>query len=277
MALFSIYTYQFSPVIDGDLFSEVLFERKKIMSQKNTVFERIIKETKYVHRNKILSAQLIFIQGDIIAFRLANRKTVRLEKKFQEEVEINEPSSLVIIYNSSFEQRIAIEQNTNAFSETEVVAKILRNSFVKVLKRFNLSITIRKEYQKQEFWSFVQEHTENIEMLRFEFDYPNLPRVSKCIEDLIKDVSEETLSTKTRFELNSGENNNLKITEDNNQITNLAKASSESGNPIIMKVKGYKSFFKTGKTTRTVELDEVEVEAKNIEDIKNVFHSLDNE
>ncbi|MCS2890431.1 hypothetical protein NXY11_22435 [Parabacteroides faecis] len=277
MALFSIYTYQFFPIsntTEYDLFRDVLAERKKIMSEKNSIFENIVKQTTFIHRGKKLSAQFLFNKENIIVFKLANCKTIKLEKKFHKAIEINEPSSFIIIYNDPEIQRIAIEQNASAFSETEVVAKILRNSFASSLKPYELNIKIKKEYQEQEFWTLINQHTENIQMVRFEFDYPNLPRISECIGELIQNVSKNVCSNKTRFEFNSDENHSLHIDENDEQVKGLAKASSDSGNPIICKFKGYKKHFKTGHTTKIIELDEVDIQAQDIKDIKDIFETL---
>lgn len=278
MLTFDQYTYQFSPLsTEPTLFGNSVEEQNKIMESKNSIFEEIVPQTIFKHLNKELSVKQVCAKDDIIILRLANKKVIRFEKDFIEEIEESEPSSYVIIYNDANEQRIAIEQNTNAFSSTEVVARILQNSFMKNLEQYELRINIKKEYKEREFWDIVQSYPQNIKMIRFEIDYPNLPRITENIENVIRQISAESLSTKTRLELNSDQEGTLSISEDNTSVKNLAKASSLSGNPITFRMKGYKNHIKTGNTSRTITIDEVIIESANADEVKNIFKALNDE
>ena len=114
-------------------------------------------------------------------------------------------------------------------------------------------------------------------MVRFEFDYPNLPRVSEAIDEMIKSASIDNHSSKTKLEFNSDNDSYLRISEDSDNIKRLNKASSESGNPITCKVKGIKKQIKTGNTTKTVEIDEISITTGNSEDIDQILEIINNE
>ncbi|MBD9110280.1 MULTISPECIES: hypothetical protein [Bacteroides] len=273
MALYTIYTYQFKPVFNLFNNEDCLRHQGELMSHKNKIFENAIKSCIFTHRNHKLSSQLLFCLDDIIAFKLANVKSVHLEQKFQIKTETDEPSVNILINNNPNVQRIAIEQN-KAFTETGVVIKILKKAFNALLIDQGLSITIKKEYQEREFWDLINRNPDCIKMVRFEFDYPNLPRVSESVSSMLKQASEASLSAKTRLEFNSAEKECLKIEESNEQIKGLTQAASGSGNSVVFRVKGMKKLQRTGYTTKTISFDELEIQADNIEGIKEIFKSL---
>lgn len=244
------------------------------MSQKNKIFENIIKSCIFTHRNRELYSQLLFCSDEIIAFKLANVKAVHLEQKFQIKTTTDEPSATVLIYNDANVQRIAIEQN-KAFTDTGVVIRILKKAFNDQLENEGLSITIKKEYKEREFWDLINRNSDCIKMVRFEFDYPNLPRVSESVSTMLKQASEAALSAKTRLEFNSAEKECLNIDESNEQIKGLTQAASGSGNSVVLRIKGMKKLQKTGYTTKTLRFDDLEIQANNVEDIKEIFRSLD--
>ena len=277
MALYTIYAYQFKPLaVQLDLFNKerCLEQRSELMSQKNKIFENIIKSCIFTHRNRQLSSQLLFCSDEIIAFKLANVKAVHLEQKFQVKTTTDEPSATVLIYNDANVQRIAIEQN-KAFTDTGVVIRILKKAFNDQLENEGLSITIKKEYKEREFWDLINRNSDCIKMVRFEFDYPNLPRVSESVSTMLKQASEAALSAKTRLEFNSAEKECLNIDESNEQIKGLTQAASGSGNSVVLRIKGMKKLQKTGYTTKTLRFDDLEIQANNVEDIKEIFRSLD--
>lgn len=164
MALYTIYAYQFKPLaVQLDLFNKerCLEQRSELMSQKNKIFENIIKSCIFTHRNRELSSQLLFCSDEIIAFKLANVKAVHLEQKFQIKTTTDEPSATVLIYNDANVQRIAIEQN-KAFTDTGVVIRILKKAFNDQLENEGLSITIKKEYKEREFWDLINRNSDCI-------------------------------------------------------------------------------------------------------------------
>lgn len=277
MATFTMYTYQFAPTISlesGSLFDDYFkTEQERIMSQKNTAFENAILETKFNYRHRDFLSQLLFSQDNVIVLRIANKRRVVIEEKFVETIKTNEPSTLVIINNDPCVQRIAIEQHRNAFPDNDIVAKIIQNSTNRLLSRSQLRISIRKEYRQTEFWDFVQKNLNNVQMIRFEFDYPNLPRLRNMIGDIVKETARSVGGDKALIQYQATDA--LNLDPSNVQLDNLNKVSSESGTPIILKIKGQRQQHRTGETVVTKVIDEMEITAHNISDIKSILQSLD--
>ena len=277
MALFSIYTYQFSPLpIQGELFDEFYIEKQRsVMENKNDIFRQLIQSTDFVYRNKKHSVCFFPKDKDLIVFRISNIRTMLLEKDFKKNPIVDEPSSLVITYNSPLVQRIAIQQNNRAFNEDGVIVRIIQSSLKHSLSRHGLRMTIRKEYENQEFWKLVDNNPCQISMVRFEFDYPNLPRVAEKVDSLLRDLSKDVYSGKTKLEFNAPEKEVLNLNRNDETLYALSKASSSSGNPIVLKIKGFKKYVKTGNSTKTIDIDEVEIEAQSGEEIKDIFNRID--
>lgn len=284
MATFNMYTYQFNPIYNlpvGSLFDEFFSqEQDKIMSQKNVVFEKVIlnaiQDSEFYHRSRRLSAQLIFHQNDVIVFRIANKRKVILEKEFVESIETNEPSTLVLIYNDGNVQRMAIEQHREAFPDTDIVAKIIQNATTRLMHNDKLNVNIRKEYCETEFWNFINENPNRIQMVRFEFEYPNLPRLREYISDVIKEAGRSISGDKASIQYEST-SNGLNLEENNQELQQLNRVSSEGGNPIVFRLRGQRMLHRTGKTTVTKEIDELDITVNNVADIQSILRTINND
>lgn len=284
MATFNMYTYQFNPVLSlpsGSLFDEFFSQEQDIiMAHKNSIFEdailTAINDSEFYHRRRKLSAQLIFHQKDIIVFRIANKRRVILEKKFIESIETNEPSTLIIVYNNYNIQRIAIEQHREAFPNTDIVARVIQNATSRLMYISKLNVSIRKEYCETEFWNFVKANPNQIQMIRFEFEYPNLPRLREYISDIIKDTGRSISGERAivQYETTNGA---LKLEENNETLKELNRVSSESGNPITFRLRGMREHQKTGRTTITKEIDELDITAEKADDIIKILEAVGND
>lgn len=276
MALFRIYRYKFSPL--QHFFIPTLFDdnqevekrKEDVMTRKTMIFDDIFDVTVFSYRNKKYSTQLLFNKENMISFRIANLKTRKVERHFQIEKDTEEPSIVVIIDNRDGIQKIAIEDDSRTFSDPDIVSTIMQNSFCEQLKIHGLQINISREYKETEFWDFVKEHKNSIKMVRFEFDYPNLP-VDSSIRNMIKGISIDTHSTKSIIELNSQDG--LELSRNNDKLDELNKVSAECGNPIICQIKGFKKHFKTGNTTKTVQFEELNINENSIELLRELFKS----
>jgi len=123
--------------------------------------------------------------------------------------------------------------------------------------------------------SIISNQTEkSIKKLRFEFNYPNLPRVTKNLNSALKNASEIVNSTRSAIEFNAEEEKTLQnINANNKTINGLVKASAEGGTPIKMRVKGYKKYVETGNKAKTIEFD-LDLSTKNIEEVKDILREL---
>ena len=247
MSKFDIYTFQFSPIIeDGTLsFEDIEAERKRIMENKNEFFEEVLTSATFVHRSKSLPLVVEYSDQDLKVIRIANIKTIEIERDFVKE-----------------------------WTDTKVVSSILNKTFNYKLRHYNLAIKINKEYNAQDFWDIASQYEKSIKKLRFEFNYPNLPRVTKNLNSALKNASEIVNSTRSAIEFNAEEKKTLQnINANNKTINGLVKASAEGGTPIKMRVKGYKKYVETGNKAKTIEFD-LDLSTKNIEEVKDILREL---
>ena len=155
-------------------------------------------------------------------------------------------------------QYIAIEEDVIAFYDTEQVSKILQSTFNKQLKNFGFKPNIQKTYQKTEFWNIVNKYKDKVELVRFHFSYPNLPRVNKTIKEIIASASKSTNSKQSSFELKSASGESLFLDQSNQELNDLANYAADSGDEIEIKTKGIRSFLKTGSTSVSIEINDLE-------------------
>lgn len=277
MSKFDVYTFQFTPIIqDWTLpFEDIKNRQRQIMENKNQFLEEVLTSDLFIHRSKSLPLNLKFTDDELKVFQIANRKAISIEHRFKKEWQENQPSCWVLIYNNAEVQRIAIEQKTEAFSDTKVVASIMAKAFNSKLKMYNLSIRISKEYFVQEFWRLANEHVEEISKLRFEFCYPNLPRVTRNLDSALENISRLVDSNHSAIEFNAGDEGPLRnITEKNTTIKKLATAAAQGGTPIKLRIKGFRKYFETGNNAKTVEFKEAELVSENMNDIKEILKEL---
>lgn len=261
MSRYIIYTYQFSPIasVDASLFGDKPITVTEAMEKKQEFLNEFFTSYRpFKTKRNEYSQKILFQEGGFIAFRIANEKLQSLEEDFKVEKRVNHPSCVVIIDNRKDIQRIAIEDCHNAFSDTNTVAHILTSTFNAFLKQYRLTITIQKEYEKGEFWDIIDRYPKGMSMVRFHFSYPNLPRVSESIDEMIKKASEVTNSKQTTFEFKTPNDEQLVISRNNQQIEALVQASADSGNIVTFKAKGIHRYIFTGDTFKSFEVDDIE-------------------
>ena len=117
-------------------------------------------------------------------------------------------------------------------------------------------------------------------MVRFHIDYPNLPRVRDSIRELLSVTSKESNSKQTSLEFKADANESLELSRENAEIEGLAKASADSGSTICIKAKKVRKFIKTGKTSKSLEIDDLAViikddlHRKSYEKLAEIFNSI---
>lgn len=267
MASYILYTYQFAPIINdgGNLFQSAPDVTQR-MELKQTYLQEILSNVDFKFNSKregVFEHQLRYSSNGIVILKLANNKQLSLEENFKKKRYNYSPSCFVIIDNRQNVQHIAIEDAPTAFSTTDVVRNIMEYSLKKALKTYGLTISIKKEYQKTEFWHLLEQYPKGVSMVRFHFSYPNLPRVSESINTLISNQSKITNSKSTTFELKSSDSEQLSLSNDNEELNSLVNASADSGNVITLKVKGLRRYVKTGETTKKFEIEDLEVQMQS--------------
>lgn len=266
MSKYILYTYQFSPIQkkkETNIFESNtnVLTKEELMEQKQNIFGAFFQEKftpLFKKQNKNYAHKIILNESNIIVFRLANNKKLYLEEAFQKQEYRYYPSCLIIVDNRKDIQHIAIEEDKTAFSDTNAVQKILLVSFNRYLHEKGLNITIQRDYENVEFWDIVHNNEQKIEMVRFNFSYPNLPNVNKSIKEVIAKANKATNSKHSSFELKAAEGETLEINEENQDIVDMAAYSADCGDIITIKTKGVKAYIKTGTTTKGFECDNLE-------------------
>jgi len=263
MTSFILYTYQCNPItkLENNLFDKMPSVKER-MDKKLEYIRTILIDDKIRFKSKkegVFNHKLYYEKDGIVVLKIANNKHLNLEEDFKTQKHNYSPSCFVIIDNRIGIQRIAIEENTTAFSSTDVVRNILENTLRRYLRGYGLGIEIKKEYEKKEFWDLIGSHPQGISMVRFSFSYPNLPRVHKSINELINSESKVVHSKQTTLEYKSDNLEQLDLKESNLQLSGLVDASANSGHPITIKARGIQKFIKTGNTTKRIQIDNLEV------------------
>lgn len=263
MSKYRVYTYQFVPLqhFQASLFCEEnLQTSEQAMMHKQEIFSNLLEndDLTFSFKNKIYGHKILLNSMGITVFRIANNKIATFEKEFQKRRIEYTPSCIVIIDNRENMQYIAIEEDVIAFYDTEQVSKILQSTFNKQLKNYGLKLNIQKTYQKTEFWNIVNKYKDKVELVRFHFSYPNLPRVNKTIKEIIASASKSTNSKQSSFELKSASGESLFLDQSNQELNDLANYAADSGDEIEIKTKGIRSFLKTGSTSVSIEINDLE-------------------
>ena len=238
MSKYRVYTYQFVPLqhFQASLFGEEnLQTSEQAMMHKQEIFSNLLEkdDLTFSFKNKIYGHKILLNSMGITVFRIANNKIATFEKEFQKRRIEYTPSCIVIIDNRENMQYIAIEEDVIAFYDTEQVSKILQSQ-------------LNNQYK------------DKVELVRFHFSYPNLPRVNKTIKEIIASASKSTNSKQSSFELKSASGESLFLDQSNQELNDLANYAADSGDEIEIKTKGIRSFLKTGSTSVSIEINDLE-------------------
>lgn len=264
MNKFDVFSYQISPdtTIQTKLFeSEVSIE--DLIKNKNKYFNDIFEEELnfYSSRHK-LNYKIEYIDNEFILIRLANKKTVKIEKNFQQEFYESEPSCLVAIFNNTDIQLIAIESDKTSFGNSFSVLKIIEKTFDKKLNEQNLNFYPQPKYEPKILWDLLNRYEGRIEKLKFEFSKPNLARINASLSEELKAASKLLNSATTKIEFEAPKNNVLEnLNKDNDELVNLVNASAEGSGPAKFKLSGIRSWESTEDKVKSFEIDSVEIEA----------------
>lgn len=263
MIKYDIFTYQISPLSNSqfNLFGEN-YSYEELVKNKNKFFFNIFEKLTFYNSKYKLNYKIEYSDDDFILIRLANKKTVKIEKDFHQEYFESEPSCLIAFYNNPEVQQIAIESDKTSFGNSFVVLKIIEKAIDKSLNEFNLRFYPHPKYEERILWEMLNKFEGRIEKLQFEFSKPNLARVNQNISEELKEASKMLNSSKTKIEFNAPDNQVLEnLNQDNKQLVDLVKTSSEGAGPAKIKLKGLRSWETTANSVKSIELDSLEIEA----------------
>lgn len=249
MALFTIYTYLFSPVTErrqeelfapplpGSPASSAAAAYGERHARLEVLFPLSAEAFSLRTCKKVYVCKLLARRDGILIFRIANSRKWKHELDFREFDDRDEPSCLVIMDNREEGlQSICIQNKQKAFSTTRQVARILEEAFNLHLEPSRLRVGIKEQYHTSEFWQAVDKHTEGIAWVEFHFPYPNLPQLSDKVA-FVKQLAQETNSEPT-IRLNGQNGETVLVDKQLEFIVRAVEYCAASGRPILLKPKG---------------------------------------
>lgn len=255
MAKFIIYTYQFSPLLT--LFDTVE-ESTAAMERKNEIFEELFTDFKSLRitQGEGSAKRTYPLEGvnnkQFILFHIGDPKRVPLHKivdgKFVDTSDTTSPHCMVLIDNRKDVQRIYIEKKMSAFrGKTDRIAKILQENFNVLLAEKHLRLDIGNEYREQVFWNYISMHAKEIQSIEFFIPYPNLPRVSEYVEEVLNEMQVD-YNCSLNVRMNAPGNGRMSLPDQSDKrMRYFVTADARSGVPIKVKRYGERGFSECGK------------------------------
>lgn len=264
---FEYYRFQLVPKKIVQLsIDNVAYTYNEIKAKKNQYFSEVLIKTTFKGKKGNLPYRIIYKMNNIFVLFLSNPKLYSYIHNFQKQQGTTEPFSIIVINNNPEIQLMAISRNTEAFTDTKTVVKILSQTINKHLDHFNLVLHIEPIFQKEDFWKIVGEKKYEISMIRFELIKPNLTNISGCLKDELRRVIDETNSHKTIVEFNGPARSALEnIVPSNNDINSLVDYSANGGGNIGLKFKQDRTKYQTAESIK-VEFETTEFEIQNADE-----------
>ena len=261
---FHIFRYHLLPIsqdsVQTSLFPKQTFTQKEIIERKNEFFK--ISLVNISENKKIRTPMIIHWQDeDYFVLKVANKKVTTIYKDFKPSDHPTEPFVYVLINNDPKVQKIGISENIQAFSNPMVVKNVLSKVFNRELEDLGLSITINNLFDKQDFWKIIENNTNKITYIDFQFVRPNLAKISKSLNEVFRNFSKDLNSHESHLSVKSPTNGVLEnLDKDNDTLKGLTEYSSNGGGNVKIKVKGVRKLINTNEKPVTVEVDEVNIE-----------------
>jgi hypothetical protein len=274
---FFIYRYHLLPIISNSsqtsLFPENKLSLEDIKEQKNIFFAEELNildnDKKSPHPLK-----LHFKEGNYYLFKIAQRKTTTITKNFQTSTIDNEPYSYVIINNDPKVQKIAISDNSEAFSNPDVIKNILKKIFIRDLEKHGLNIEIEQLFSAVNFWKYVDRHKDELTYLNFQFIKPNLANISSSLPDDFKAFAENVNSHESHIILKAPKKGRLEnIDKNNSEINGLVDYASKGAGSIKLKVKKIRKTLNTDENPIVLQVEDLQIEGAAQQVVK-VFKTI---
>lgn len=274
---FELFRYQLLPIdrfLQGNLLTGV-GSIEELISRKNEFFSEAISGTKSFSDKKHQTiTKKLFDEDNFFLLRIAHNRSIHRETKdFRDEVIDNWPSILVAIWNDPEKQFIAVQRRSTAFSSCEVVVKMIINSISSQLGHHHLRAIHEPLFEKQQFWSLLQQYEGRIKSVEFEIITPNMANISGSLSDDLKDFAKATNSVRNKLKIESDPEAPLHLEESNRTLQGLVNYSSEGGGNISLKIDGVKKTYHTSKTVREIQLGNMEIQG-NAQEVASVIKEL---
>lgn len=261
---FHVYRFHLLP-IDKTVrqlkaFTEKEYTYEELIEKKNDFFTNILDKL-VDSKSNTHPLKLEHSENGYYLFKIAQKKNTTITQNFRNSNIPNEPYSYVIINNDKNVQKIAISDNSEAFSKPETVRNILKKSFKRDLEQYGLNIEIEQLFDSINFWEYVKKHQESITMVNFKFIKPNLARISKSLPENFRNFTENVNSHESHIVIKAPDNGTLdNISQDNPNVSGLVDYSSEGGGNIRLKVKNIRKQLNTKEKPIITEIRELDIE-----------------
>ena len=259
MARFTIYSYLFKPINEPqepELFAPEV-NAEESMKKKLEIFDGLfgtVPILKFYRGNQHYDHLVVGKREGIIVMQIANNTQQVHEKEFNRWTEEDHPSLYVLIDNrTDGKQVIAIENRQLAFTETKTVAKIMEESFNRLLFSERLQLQINAKYHTHEFWDVVSQYDKGIASVTFKFPYPNLPEISDMVGEFYTDLAKRT-NSEPKTTLTSPLKEKMILEKGDLILEQMINAASASGKLIMMRPKGAKKWRRIGLETPAQEV-----------------------
>lgn len=277
MQTFDLYRYQLLPSSQQQrqLFDKLL-SADEIREKKNEFFSDVIQKLpNFDHRTSAIKHKLVSHQGDLFIYKIGIHKSIdRDTEDFNKEKIENWPNVTLVINNNPESQIIAISRNKKAFSSTRSVVNLLEKAITPALNYYGLTVQINELFEKNNFWSLIEEYKGQISKVRFEMIAPNMANISKYLKVDLKQLNKDSNCHKANIELESLPNSHLEINRENELIDGCVEYSSQGGGDIVLKINGFRHEIRTSKSIKTVEIDEITVQNPSgdlLTSLNNIF------
>lgn len=262
--IFTAYRYQLLPIDRNetkDLYHNLSVE--EIISRKNHYFAEALNLLPKVHHRRvdvnisIDAAEQGFFKISLAPSRPLTRETADSRR---EKVE-NWPHIEAYVLNGPDDQLLIIQDRVTAFANTDTVANIILRGTRGALDKIGLSLHIEPLFDKTYFWGLVNQYSNRIIWVEFEFVTPNMANISKTLAGTLKTLGKETNAVREQLTLQSDTSSSLDISPKNATIQGLVEYTSQGAGDIRLKIKGIRKRFQTSTSRREVHLSGVEITA----------------
>jgi hypothetical protein len=278
MKSFGAYRFQIVPISlnQHNLFGDLSYE--ELVSKKNDMLSDIYSSANFkLQRTKgVMRGLRIYDEKDCLLLRIGIKKGFKIENKdFEEEMIDTYPNLLVGLNNNPKIQLLLIEKNTQVCYNTNVIAKILNETFNHYLKQYQLAFYVEPIFSKSDFWDMVKVHRLELKRIDFELIKPNLSNISSDFIGEFREFQDQTNSHKTNISLNAPENGILEnITPENKIISGLINYQAEGGGHPSVRLKGLKTITKIGETVKEVHIEEAQITYDKPTDLVEIIKNI---
>lgn len=269
---FQIFRYHLNPISNysqqTNLFPNENKSHEELKRKKNEFFDEILNGTN-LYENKSNPLKLVHSEDGFYLIKLAQKKSTIISQNFEDNKVDHEPFVYIILNNDPKVQKIAISENSDAFTKPTVVKNILVKLFNKYLEEYGLGVAIEELFQKESFWKFVEKNKYILKLIDFKYIRPNLANISKSLPKDFKNFANDVNSKESHIVIKAPENGILEnINKENPTINGLVEYTSEGAGDIKIKIKGFRKQYSTKENPITIQIEEVQIEGKAEELIK---------